>query len=208
MSDRPVDASYRVRSVAEQRAAYDDWAARYEGDLCAMGYRIPAVMAAVFTRYVAAGAGPILDAGCGGGIQAEPLAALGYGPITGIDLSDGMLAVARAKGIYAGLKQQTLGETLDFAADRFAAVLSSGTITPGHAPAHSFDELVRVARPGARIVFSLRSDAAQLPEYPAALARLEAAGAWRPVFATAPFASMPYGEPDIRHQIHCYEVTQ
>ena len=43
----------------------------------------------------------------------------------------------------------------------FAAVLSSGTITPRHAPAHSFDELIRVAMPGASIVFSLRDDPAQ-----------------------------------------------
>ena len=83
----------------EARSAYDDWAESYEADLCATGYRIPAMIAAVFTRYVPADAAPILDAGCGGGIQAEPLAELGFGPMTGIDLSDGMLEIARSKAL-------------------------------------------------------------------------------------------------------------
>jgi SAM-dependent methyltransferase len=172
-----------------------------------MGYRIPAVIASLFVRYVPQDTKPILDAGCGGGIQSEPLALLGYGPITGIDLSPGMLAIAKDKGFYADLMQQTLGEELDFPDNHFGAVLSAGTITPGHAPAHAFDELVRVARSGAHILFSLRSDNKQLPEYPAALERLETAGAWKHVFSTDGFYSMPYGEPEIIHQIHVYEVV-
>ena len=90
-----VSKSYHANSVEEQQEAYDNWAVQYEADLCAMGYRILAMITAVFTRYVPVGTAPILDAGCGGGIQAEPLAMLGYGPIMGIDLSDGMLEVAR-----------------------------------------------------------------------------------------------------------------
>lgn len=207
MADTKVSASYAATSVAEQQAAYDSWADEYERDLCGMGYRIPAVMAAVFTRFVPADTGPILDAGCGAGIQAEPLAMIGYQPITGIDLSDGMLQVARGKGIYADLRQMTLGERLDFPDDHFGAVLSSGTITPKHAPAHSFAELIRVARRGAPIVFSLRDDPAQDPEYPAMLARLKREGAWSPLFRTASFKSMPYGEPDVTHSVHVYRVV-
>ena len=207
MAGTKVSDSYAATSVEEQQAAYDKWAREYEQDLCAMGYRIPAVIASVFTRYVPMDAQPILDAGCGAGIQTEPLVLLGYGPITGIDLSDGMLSVSRGKGIYADLRQMTLGERLDFDDDTFAAVISSGTITPKHAPAHSFDELIRVARPGAPIIFSLRSDDAQEPEYPQAVDRLEREGLWAPVFATDPFRSMPYGEPDVLHRVHVYRVV-
>ena len=206
MADRPVDRSYQAKTPEEARSAYDDWAECYEADLCATGYRIPAMIAAVFTRYVPADAAPILDAGCGGGIQAEPLAELGFGPMTGIDLSDGMLGIARNKALYAELKQQVMGERLDFEDNQFAAIICSGVITPGHAPAHSFQELVRVARPGARIVFSLRSDDGQKPEYPAAIDGLTQAGAWTHVFSTKSFHSMPYGEPDVLHQVHVYEV--
>ena len=206
MTETGVARSYRAETLKEQQAAYDSWAKQYEIDLCAMGYRIPAVMAAVATRFISASAAPILDAGCGGGIQAEPLAMLGYGPITGIDLSEGMLEVARAKNIYGELRQMTLGEELDFPDDAFAAVISSGTITPHHAPPKSFEELIRVAKPGAPIIFSMRDDPAQEPEYPATVTALAEAGLWGKVFSTENFYSMPYGEPEITHRVHVYEV--
>ena len=206
MTETGVARSYRAETLEEQQAAYDSWAEQYEIDLCAMGYRIPAVMAAVATRFIPASATPILDAGCGGGIQAEPLAMLGYGPITGIDLSEGMLEVARAKNLYSELRQMTLGEKLDFPDDAFAAVISSGTITPHHAPPKSFEELIRVAKPGASIIFSMRDDPAQEPEYPEAVKALAEAGLWQEVFSTASFHSMPYGEPEITHRVHVYEV--
>ena len=207
MTETGVARSYRAETLEEQQAAYDSWAEQYEIDLCAMGYRIPAVMAAVATRFIPASATPILDAGCGGGIQAEPLAMLGYGPITGIDLSEGMLEVARAKNLYSELRQMTLGEKLDFPDDTFAAVISSGTITPHHAPPKSFEELIRVAKPGASIIFSMRDDPAQEPEYPATVIALAEAGLWHKVFSTESFYSMPYGEPEITHRVHVYEVT-
>ena len=126
-----------------------------------MGYRIPAVIAAVVPRFIPANTAPILDAGCGGGIQAEPLAMLGYGPFTGIDLSEGMLEVARAKNLYRELRQMTLGEKLDFPDDKFAAIISSGTITPHHALPKSFEELIGIARRGGPIIFNVRDDPAQ-----------------------------------------------
>ncbi|MDP6791813.1 MAG: class I SAM-dependent methyltransferase [Arenicellales bacterium] len=207
MEETGVARSYRAETLEEQQAAYDSWAKQYEIDLCAMGYRIPAVIAAVSTRFIPSTAAPILDAGCGGGIQAEALAMLGFGPITGIDLSEGMLEVARTKGIYSDLRQMTLGEKLDFADNTFAAVISSGTITPHHAPPGSFEELIRVAKPGAPIVFSLRDDPAQEPEYPEAVKRLTDAGLWREAFTTESFHSMPYGEPQITHRVHVYQVS-
>jgi SAM-dependent methyltransferase len=206
MTETGVARSYRAETLEEQQAAYDSWAKQYEIDLCAMGYRIPAVMAAVATRFISSSTAPILDAGCGGGIQAEPLAMLGYGPITGIDLSEGMLEVARAKNLYSELRQMTLGEELGFPDDAFAAVISSGTITPHHAPPKSFEELIRIAKPGAPIIFSMRDDPAQEPGYPEAVKALADAGRWQEVFSTASFHSMPYGEPEITHRVHVYEV--
>lgn len=204
-----VTQSYQARSLAEQEAEYDAWAARYEQDLCKMGYRLPAMAAAAFTAYVPRDAGPILDAGCGGGIQAEALALLGYGPIDGVDFSEGMLAMARTKGIYRSLRRMTMGERLDFADDAFAATLSIGAITPQHAPPSSFDELIRVTRRGGMVVFSLRDDPQQDPAYPASVAAHEAVGAWRSVFATPPGVSaMPYGAQEITHRVHVFEVLR
>ena len=83
-----VSKSYHAQSVEEQQKAYNDWAQQYEADLCALGYRIPSMIAAAFARYVPLHTCPILDAGCGGGIQTEPLVMLGYGSFVGIDSVD------------------------------------------------------------------------------------------------------------------------
>ena len=206
MSKEQVDRVYSAQTTDEQQIAYDGWAEEYERDLFRMGYRSPIFVATCFIAHVSSDVTPILDAGCGAGAQAEPLPTLGYQDIVGIDLSEGMMAVAAAKNIYAELKQQVLGETLDFPDDHFGAVLSSGTITPGHAPAHSFDELIRVVRPGGRIVFSLRCDQGLGPDYPQHIAALEASGAWKHIVSTAPHQPMPYGHPEVWGKIHVYEV--
>jgi len=205
-NDHKVGTSYEVGSADEQKAAYDAWSDKYEGDLMAMGYRLPWVFASVVTAHVSRDELPILDAGCGGGMQIEPLHLLGYRGITGADLSEPMMDVARAKGLYDNFQQITMGEPLPFETDQFAATLSCGVITPGHAPATAFDELVRVTRPGGKLIFSLRDDAKQLPEYPAKIAAMAEAGAWREIFRTDAFFSLPLGEPEVMHRVHVCEV--
>ena len=207
MHNEMVERVYSATSVDEQETTYDEWSAQYERDLCAMGYRAPFVAAAVFARHVEIDASPILDAGCGGGLQCEPLAALGYGPIVGFDLSKGMLSVAREKNIYHELHKMALGDGLGFPESTFAAIISVGTITPGHAPPTSFGDLVRVARPGAPIVFTLRSDKGIGPEYWEACLKLEKAGKWRHQFSSAEFLPMPYGEPEVMTRTHVFEVA-
>jgi SAM-dependent methyltransferase len=198
---------YSAATSAEQAAAYDDWAERYDVDLMSYGFRLPTVGAAVVARHAEPGAGPVLDAGCGTGLQAEPLVLLGCGPITGIDLSTGMLAVARRKGIYDSVRRMTLGEPLDFADDSFALTMTFGCITPGHAPASAFDELIRVTRPGAPVIFSLRVDAGRDPSHAETVENHAASGSWQRVFATAPFVAMPFGEPEVESQVFVYRVA-
>lgn len=201
-----VQKVYAATSVEQQHQAYNSWAADYERDLCAMGYRMPAMIAAVFCQLVPINTQPILDVGCGGGIQAEPLHAVGYQSITGIDLSEEMLKVAESKNIYSELQTAVLGERLDFPSDHFGALLSSGTFTSGHAPPESFNELIRIAKPDALIMFSLRDDPGMTDEFRVVIDRLVEEGKWRHKFQTPQFYSMPYGEPDVMHRIQVYQV--
>jgi len=198
---------YTAATTADQESAYDDWAERYEADLMAYGFRLPGVGAAAVARHVDPATGPILDAGCGTGLQAEPLALLGYGPITGIDLSAGMLAVAERKGIYGTLRQMTLGEPLDFPDRAFAASMAFGCITPGHAPASALDELIRVTRRGGVVVFSLRVDSGRDPSHAGVVDGHERSGAWQRIYATGPFVSMPFGEPEVESEVFVYRVS-
>ena len=199
-------AVYEATNDEQRRRAYDSWADTYDVEMLSWGFRLPAIASAAFTRVVAPDCGAILDAGCGTGLQSIALAALGYGPITGIDLSEGMLAEAGRKQIYSALRVMKLGTPLDFPDRNFGATFAIGCITPGHAPSNSFDELLRVTRSGGFIVFSNRVDEGQDPSYPQAISEHERTGAWTLKWRTPTFHMMPEMEPEIEHAVFIYEV--
>ncbi len=202
-----LDRVYRSKSVAELEDSYDGWAPGYEADLLAAGYRLPAIAAGLAGRYLSLDTTPILDAGCGTGFIGEALAVLGYQGLEGLDLSEGMLEVARSKSVYDVLHHGRLGAALDLPDSRFGAVLAIGVLTRGHAGAEAFDELLRVTRPGSQMIFSIRVDSAVGAPYLERMARFEGDGRWHPVAATDAFASMPFGEPEVRHQVFVYRIA-
>lgn len=197
---------YGAETPDEQRDAYDAWASDYERDVFEFGIRIQANAAAVFVAHTPDTQGPFLDAACGTGLQIEPLHLLGYGPFTGIDLSDRMLAVARDKGLYSSLLQVTLGERLPFDDDEFAASLCIGAMSPGHAPPETFEELVRVTRREGNIVISLRVDEGA-DAYTDAIDAGEKSGSLEVAFRSAPFVSMPFADSSIQHAIYVLHVV-
>jgi predicted TPR repeat methyltransferase len=186
-----LEQAYAPKSNAELRALYDDWAERYDQDLQAFGYSYPPAIAGLVGRYVREREAPILDAGAGTGIVGEILAILGYTRLIAIDLSDGMLAIARAKGVYAALKNQTLGERLDFPDHAFAAVVSAGVLTTGHAPPSCFDELIRITRRGGYLIFTLSTPVYKEGGFRTKLEALRAQGLWRPIETTPPWYALP-----------------
>lgn len=188
-------AVYGATSNHELSALYDDWAASYDRDLRLWGYTYPPVVAGLVGRHARDLAAPILDAGCGTGLLGEVLSVLGYRNLVGIDLSSGMLDVARAKGAYRELGRQVLGEALDFADGHFGAVVSAGVLTTGHAPPRCLDELVRVTRSGGALIFTLSTPVLE-EGFAAKLAALTAAGAWREVETTPAWCALPDAPDD------------
>ncbi len=138
--DRKVrlERVYGAKSAEDLAESYDDWAAHYDEDLLSYGYRLPAIAAGLLGRYVPPESGPVLDAGCGTGLIGEVLSLLGYGALTGIDLSAGMLAAARAKGAYSELAQMRLGGPLALPSDHFAATVAIGVLHRGPRRARYF----------------------------------------------------------------------
>lgn len=201
-----IERVYSAASTEEIQQAYNAWAARYEADIFRYAARFPFVPAAVFTRFVKPGEGPTLDAGCGTGLQIEPIALAGYAPITGIDLSEEMLGVARSKGFYSMLRKMDLGKRLDFQDGEFANAITVGTITPGHAPPGAFRELIRVVRRGGKVVLNLRTDDEVDPACSRALCENEHRGLWKKRFESRPYAAMPVGEPEVLTTVFVYEV--
>ena len=198
---------YSSRSNHELAERYDQWAKEYDADLGQdFEYRAPQIAAEFFARYVPREA-RILDAGAGTGIVGEVLDKLGYNNMVAMDLSKGMLEEARQKNVYRELHQMLMGETLDFAANSFGAVVSVGVLTVGHAPASSLDELIRVTKPGGYIVFTLRPDVYENNGFKEKQTELESEGKWKLVEVSEKFQVLPRGEPDIYHQVWVYQAT-
>ncbi|MBK8456295.1 MAG: class I SAM-dependent methyltransferase [Phyllobacteriaceae bacterium] len=205
MSDDLLARVYAARTPEEIAAAYADWAATYDAETFRDGYHLPFSITAFVARHVKPGDGPLLDAGCGTGITGPVLNALGYSDIEGLDLSTDMLAIATTRGAYARLTRAELGKTLPYADGRFAAFLSTGVLTAGHAPASSLDELVRIVRPGGHAIFTVRD--VVLPEFRAKMESLESAGRWTRLEESLPFRAFLLAEPEVLVTAFVFRVS-
>lgn len=185
--DGHLGAVYDAKAPEEVAAVYDAWAATYDAEMAAAGYRHPSIGLALLARHAPRGTGPVLDAGCGTGLLGEWLGILGFSPVEGLDLSAGMLAVARAKGSYAQLHQIALGSALPFADAAFGAVIATGVFTTGHVGAEALPELIRILRPGAPLVLTAKTTL-----WDGGLAQaIAAAPGLQLVEQTEPYISMP-----------------
>ena len=198
---------YSSSTNQELEERYDQWATEYDKDLAEeFAWNAPKTAVDLFAKHVPTGA-RILDAGAGTGLVGECLADSGYRDLYAMDLSVGMLEEARRKALYKEFHQMTLGEELGFDTDSFDSVISVGVFTTGHAPAHAFDELARITKPGGLIVFSLRVDLYEEGGFKEYQAGLEEAGKWKLAELSEPYHPLPKGEPDVIHRIWAYEVT-
>ncbi|MFM8989672.1 MAG: class I SAM-dependent DNA methyltransferase, partial [Alphaproteobacteria bacterium] len=152
-----LGAVYGAGSTAEVAGHYDRWAATYDADMSAVGYRHPTIGLALLARHLPRGARPVLDAGVGTGIMGEWRGIAGYPEVEGLDISEGMLAVAARRGSYARLHKLALGGPLPFAAGTFAGILSVGVFPTGNVGAVGLDELGRICWPGGIIVVTVKT---------------------------------------------------
>lgn len=204
-SDR-VQSVYAARSTAELASRYDEWADEYDRDLGAdSAWASPRIAVEALARYLTSGA-KILDAGAGTGLVGERLMAAGFSDLHAIDLSPAMLARARRKSVYRTLRPMTLGTPLGFPDDAFDAVIAVGVFTTGHAPAHAFDELVRVTKPQGVIAFSLRTGEIE-DAFAQHFTLLVAAGGWRLAERSERFQPLPEDEPEVTHRVWVYRVS-
>ncbi|SIO87090.1 class I SAM-dependent methyltransferase [Nocardiopsis sp. JB363] len=180
MSDhrRILDRVYALKSPEEAESAYDEWAATYEHDTTeGMGYAAPTHAAQRLSALLAdRPEAEILDAGCGTGLVGAALSGHGFEVIDGFDLSTAMLDEARAKGLYRDLAKADLTRRLPAEDEAYDAVICVGTLTEGHVGPEAFDELVRVARPGAPIVVTVLDRIWEPSGYKAKVQALEKAG--------------------------------
>jgi 2-polyprenyl-6-hydroxyphenyl methylase/3-demethylubiquinone-9 3-methyltransferase len=99
----------------------------------------------------------VLDVGCGGGLLSEALASCGA-RVTGIDMADASLAVARRHMKDSGLVidyRQTMAEALaDESPGRYDVVVCMELLEHVPRPASIIDACARLVRPGGDLFFA------------------------------------------------------
>ena len=156
---------------------YGGWAKDYSADMLeTVGYVGHVITAEALTARVS-GEAEILDAGCGTGLVAIELTSRNAQlQIDGLDLTQEMLAEADKTGNYRRLLTGDLLGTLDIPDGSYDGIVSAGVFTNGHVGPSGLDELLRIARPGAPIVLTVRDTAWEADGFDTYIARLEADG--------------------------------
>jgi predicted TPR repeat methyltransferase len=173
--------AYALKEVADTRTLYDEWAATYDTEMAdqTQDYVGP-TLAAVYTLKCL---GPekianakILDAGCGTGLVGVQLAKVGAKHIDGVDLSEGMLDIARKANVYEDLKPTDLTAPLVYKNGTYDAIVCIGTFTQGHVGPDAFSEFVRVTSKGGFIVATVLASIWENGGYEAKVAGLAEEG--------------------------------
>lgn len=197
MSDKQnLDGAYALETPEDSVRLYRGWAETYDTEFAARhGYRIPDQVAGTFRD--AGGAGPVLDIGAGTGLVAAALSTACPGTeVDGIDISQEMLDVAGAKGLYRARLCADLTRPLEIPDQSYGGFTSAGTFTHGHVGPVCLPELMRVARPGALFVVSIKEDVFDAARFGSAFARLVADSAITPLR----FRHIRYYEEGAEHE--------
>jgi predicted TPR repeat methyltransferase len=147
-----LSKAYALSTPAEARDLYDSWAKSYDKDLNDLNYAFPAhTVSALVNAFKAAGSDvenlKILDAGCGTGLIGTVLSSeYNVKHIDGLDISPGMLSLARKANVYRVLEEADLTKSLAKSDGEYDAVVCVGTLTQGHVGPAVLDEFVRVIR--------------------------------------------------------------
>ncbi|MDU8941976.1 class I SAM-dependent DNA methyltransferase [Ovoidimarina sediminis] len=167
MGEEIFEKIYQARSAEAQREIYDTWSETYDADVKAQGYATPARMAAALAGVMERYDAPILDFGCGTGLSGAALAGVGFTVIDGVDISEGMMASAGARGVYRDLRVIPVGEPFSVAPGTYGAIAAVGVIGSGAAPLSVLDDLAACLASGGYLTFSFNDHTLEDPAYEA-----------------------------------------
>lgn len=156
-----VDRVEILEGVDDARNIYNNWAETYDKELLGDGqqYVAPSIASAYLVQHLGLNKlseAEVLDAGCGTGLVGVCLAKRGVRKIDGVDLSPGMMEVARRTGVYRSLLEVDLTKPLQQRSQSYDAIICVGTLTGGHVGPEALDEFIRAVKKGGIVVATVR----------------------------------------------------
>jgi len=135
---------------------FDSFAASFDSKLAKLAYRAPALVAEMLADSdVDASKGfDVLDAGCGTGL-CGPLIAPYARRLVGVDLSDKMIARARARDVYDELVNHELTAYLREFTRTFDVIVSADTLVYFGPLEKVVAAFANALRPGGRLIFTV-----------------------------------------------------
>jgi SAM-dependent methyltransferase len=133
--------------VSVKAARYDGLAEWYDANFATS--ELGLVARATVVRLLGSGSGSLLDVGCGGGAHAIAFGELGWA-VTGIDVSEDQLRLARERGVDVVLGR---AEALPFDDTSFDAAVAMWIHTDVEDFSAAVQEVARVLRVGAPLIY-------------------------------------------------------
>ena len=143
-------------SDAFVETTFDSFAASFDSKLAKLQYRAPALVAEALAESVAEASRSldVLDAGCGTGL-CGPLISPCARRLVGVDLSESMLAQARARDVYDELVKRELTAYLRDSRGAFDAIVSADTLVYFGPLEEVVAAAANALRPGGRLIFTV-----------------------------------------------------
>lgn len=158
-----LSIAYKDGGYPEKTAEfYTNWSKEnnYDQHLNPNLYRGPEIAAQAVADYFPSSTRAglrILDVAAGTGFVAENLLFLGFDHVDALDPSEGMLKIARQKGLYNHYICSYLDHNkLPLLADTYDCAVTSGGMGEGHIPYDGIDQLIRVVKPGGLVCIVMR----------------------------------------------------
>ncbi|MFS2013093.1 methyltransferase [Azospirillum sp. CT11-132] len=136
------------------RQTFDLFAEEFDRKLAELDYRAPSLLAGLLAEEERCSGLDVLDAGCGTGLCAASLRPYAR-RLVGVDLSDGMLDRARARGLYDELKAAELVGFLAEQPGAFDLVIAADVFCYFGVLDEAFAAARAALRPGGRLAFTV-----------------------------------------------------
>jgi predicted TPR repeat methyltransferase len=137
---------------------FNDCADRFDGILARLQYCGPQILLAALQEIAGnpASGWDVLDVGCGTGLSGAALRPVAR-RLVGVDLSSGMLALARQRGVYDELVESDLIDYLTATSNRFDVVTASDVLTYLGDLSAFFQSATKVLHPGGLIAVAVEA---------------------------------------------------